>query len=319
MSGALYLGVDGGQSSTAAWIADADGRVIGTGSDGPCNHVQSAAEGREKFIRVIGGCVRAAAREAGLGDELPAFHAACLGFSGGPVDKEPILRELLRVEHLMVTTDALIALTGATGGEAGIITIAGTGSISFGRDAGGKRARAGGWGYAFGDEGGGYDIARRALQAILRYHEGWGPETSLHARLLETGGAREANELMHAFYSAEWPRERVAGLAKVVDEEAERGDAEAQRVLREAAAALVTITRAVRGQLFAVGDAVTAYPVGAAWRSRILREHFVALWTSEAGNAFALPRMAPAAGALLEAIALAGETLELKGVPEVVK
>ena len=57
----LFLGVDGGQSSTTALIADETGRVLGRGADGPCNHVESAAEGREKFIRVIGGCVRAAA------------------------------------------------------------------------------------------------------------------------------------------------------------------------------------------------------------------------------------------------------------------
>ena len=142
----LFLGVDGGQSSTTALIADETGRVLGRGADGPCNHVQSEAEGREKFIRVIGGCVRAACAEAGLAAELPAFRAACLGFSGGPADKQGILREMLTVDDLLVTTDAAIALAGACGGGPGIITIAGTGHISMGRGRDGKLARAGGWG-----------------------------------------------------------------------------------------------------------------------------------------------------------------------------
>ena len=44
--------------------------------------------------------------------------------------------------------------------------IAGTGSIAFGRNAAGATARAGGWGYIFGDEGGGFDIARQALRPL---------------------------------------------------------------------------------------------------------------------------------------------------------
>ena len=46
--------------------------------------------------------------------------------------------------RLEVTNDAVIALAGATAGGPGIITISGTGSIAFGRNAAGRSARAGG-------------------------------------------------------------------------------------------------------------------------------------------------------------------------------
>ena len=59
-------------------------------------------------------------------------------------------------DRILVTDDALIALAGATAGEPGLVVIAGTGSIAFGRNSAGRTARAGGWGYLFGDEGGAF-------------------------------------------------------------------------------------------------------------------------------------------------------------------
>ena len=316
----LFLGVDGGQSSTTALIADETGRVLGRGADGPCNHVQSAAEGREKFIRVIGECVRAACAEAGLAAELPAFRAACLGFSGGPADKQGILREMLTVDDLLVTTDAAIALAGACGGGPGIITIAGTGHISMGRGRDGKLARAGGWGYIFGDEGGGFWIACQAVRAAMQVHEHWGVSTSLHGRLLEATGFAEANAMMHAFYTAEWPRKRVAALSRIVDEEAERGDAVAISILERGAAELIRISAIVRGNLFAEGEEARLSPIGSVWKSRILRESFVRQWEqANPYNIFAAPAMGPAAGALLEAFRIAGLSVELHHLPETEK
>ena len=166
----LFLGVDGGQSSTTALIGDETGRVLGAGAGGPCNHV-GAAEGRQKLIRAVGDCVARACEGAGLDPATVVFEAACFGMSGGPEDKQAILAEILKTGKLVATTDAVIALAGATAGRPGIITIAETGSIAFGRNAQGRTARAGGWGFVFGDEGGGFDITRQALRAALRMEE----------------------------------------------------------------------------------------------------------------------------------------------------
>ena len=162
----LYLGVDGGQSSTTALIGDESGRVLGTGRAGPCNHA-AAGEGRRKFIAALTDSVHDAALAADLNESL-TFAAACLGLSGGPDDKDALARELIRAEHYLITHDAHIALAGATGGGPGIITIAGTGSIAFGRNAAGQIARAGGWGYVFGDEGSGFDLVRQSLRRATR-------------------------------------------------------------------------------------------------------------------------------------------------------
>jgi N-acetylglucosamine kinase-like BadF-type ATPase len=311
----FYLGVDGGQSSTTALIGDAAGRVVGRGVGGPCNHV-GAAEGQEKFVRTIGECVSAAAREADRDFERIQFASACLGFSGGPADKEEILRRMLRAERMVVTTDALIALSGATGGAPGIITIAGTGSIAFGRNAQGQTARAGGWGYVFGDGGSGFDLARRALQAALRFEEGWGAPTALHAMLLEATGARDANDLLHRFYTTEYPRPRIANLSKLVDEAAQSGDAAALEIVELAAGELARLAGAVRAQLFAPGEEARVAYIGGVFRSAMLRECYIALVDAEPGNRCGPPAYGPAAGALIEAYRAAGLTPALENVPE---
>jgi N-acetylglucosamine kinase-like BadF-type ATPase len=310
-----FLGIDGGQSSTAALIGDEFGRVLGMGRAGPCNHV-ATDEGRAQFVAAIQGCLRAASAQAGLDSSSVRFVSACLGFSGGPADKESILREMIGTEQMTVTHDALIALSGATAGQPGLIAIAGTGSIAFGRNASGKTARAAGWGYMFGDEGSGFYITRQALRAALRSEEGWGPSTSLRSVLLDATGAPNVDQLLHRLYTPEFPRSRIAGLAKLVDQAAENGDATARNILTETAQQLAIIAAAVRGQLFTPGEVARVSYVGGVFRSRLVLERFRMLVEMEAGNQVSPPVYGPAAGALLEAYQTSGIHVMLSNVQE---
>jgi N-acetylglucosamine kinase-like BadF-type ATPase len=303
-----FLGVDGGQSSTTAIIGDETGRVGGVGHGGPCNHV-GAAEGRAKFVSAIQASVHAACAQAGLNAASVRFTSACLGLSGGPAQKESILSEILASDRILVTDDAFIALTGATGGEPGLVVTAGTGSIAFGRNLEGRTARAGGWGYLFGDEGGGFWIARQAVRAALRLEEGWGVPTSLRARLLDATGKRSINDLMHRCYTAEFPRPRVASLSVLVSHAAESGDPVALEVLDSAARELALLAVAVRGQLFADGEPTLVTYSGGVFTSHILLARYRNWLVSEAGvrlMAPVFPVYGPAIGALLEAYRAAG-------------
>src|SRR5690348_5734369 len=141
-----FLGVDGGQSGTTALIGDETGRVLGAGEAGPCNHA-AAGEGRAKLDRAVRESLAEAAAQAGLDPAVIEFEAACFGMSGGPEEKEEILARAIRARRIVVTNDAVIALAGATDTGEGIITISGTGSIGFGRNAAGRAARTGGWGH----------------------------------------------------------------------------------------------------------------------------------------------------------------------------
>ena len=299
----LYLGVDGGQSGTTAAIADENGAIVGIGEAGPCNHA-AAGEGRAKLERAVRGSLAEACAAAGLNPATVEFEAACFGMSGGPDDKEEILARAIRTRRLFVTTDAVIALAGATESGRGIIVIAGTGSIAFGRNRVGRSARAGGWGYVFGDEGGAFDVVRQALRAALRMEEGWGPRTILREHLVRAARARNANDLVHRFYGPDWPRDKVATLAPLVDRVAMAGDPVALEILQNAAMQLAGFVTAVRGQIYDEGDAVEIAHVGGVFSSTILLERFRTLVELSDGSRVTTPKRGPAEGAIREAMAL---------------
>ncbi len=307
----LFLGVDGGQSGTVAAIGDETGCVLGEGEAGPSNHA-GGAEGRAKLERAVRECVGRAAAQAGLEAATLEFESACFGMSGGPEGKHAILSGLIRAARLRVTTDAVVALAGATGSGLGVVIIAGTGSMALGRNGQGRTARAGGWGYVFGDEGSAFDMVRQAARAALRMEEGWGPATSLRAMLLEATGSVDSNQMLHRFYTPEWERSRVAALAPLVDRAAGVGDAVALHVVNQAAQELAQLAAAVRAQLWKPGEVVELAYSGGVFESRMLLERFRLLVEMEEGNKLGPPRYAPHLGALLEAYRAAGLSVELR-------
>ena len=316
-----YLGVDGGQSSTTAIIGDKHGKILGYGRGGPCNHI-SGPEAKARFAGAIGQAIRQALadkdqtpsepRPSGSGPTLPHFTSACLGFSGGADDKANWLEEIFTSDHRTVTHDGLIALSGATGGAPGIIIIAGTGQLAFGRNSAGRTARAGGWGYIYGDEGGGFDISRQALRAALREEEGWGPKTALRDMLLSASGARTVNDLLHRLYTPEFSRPAIGSWSQLVDLAAENGDRCAKDILEAAARHLAGYTHAVHRNLFTNEDSIVAY-IGGAFKSRQLLHNFR---TMMAPLTAVPPLYGPATGALLEAYREAGLAPTLSNLPE---
>jgi N-acetylglucosamine kinase-like BadF-type ATPase len=300
-----YLGIDGGQSSTVALISDETGRVLGTGTAGPCNHV-AAPEAEAKFLRVVSGCVDEARMRAGLASEPIVFRAACLGFSGGAADKERLSRQIIPAAKYHVTHDAEIALSGATAGEPGVIVIAGTGSMAFGRNAAGISARAGGWGFVFGDEGGAFDLVRQALRAALRFEEGWGPGTVLRDSLLAATQSKTVNDALHAFYSPAFPRDRIASLAPLVDQAAEDGDTIACQIVDRCAEFLAEYAGGVYRTLFTGGEQAAICPVGGVFRSASLKSAFARHIYDVTGQRMSTPRFSPAVGALLQALRMNG-------------
>jgi N-acetylglucosamine kinase-like BadF-type ATPase len=296
-----FLGVDGGQSSTTALVGDASGRV-------------SAAEARARFMGAIGGCVRQALSIAGLAEDT-AYAAACMGFSGGPGDKQALIDEMFRIEKCLLTTDMPTAVVGAHAGRPGIITNAGTGSFALARRHDGTLARVGGWGYVYGDEGAAFDISRQALRAALAMEEGWGPATSLRAVLLEATGAAAANDLLHWCYTPEYPRSKVATWSRLVDQAAQAGDAVAGAVLDRAARELADQTIAARGMAFDASEPVRSAYIGGVFRCERLLRAFTTQVEADGRTSVAPPIYGPAAGALLEAYRLAGLTVELTSVP----
>ncbi len=311
----LFLGIDGGQSSTTALIADEDGRVLGWGTAGPCNHV-SGPEAAHRFTKAISACIAEACSRASLDPEIVEFESVCCGMSGGAADKSSLLRSIIRCSHLTVVDDSVIALAGATAGGSGIIVIAGTGSIALGRSGLQPPVRAGGWGYIFGDEGSAFDIVRQAIRAALRFEEGWGPPTSLYRMLLSETGCSSVNDLLHMFYSTKWPRSRIAALAPLVDAECADGDPLARAIMEQAAQMLAAYAASVRAQLGRDQLVLPVSPIGGVFRSETLRARFRLLVDLTDGCLYRPAFFGPAAGALLEAFRAMSRDVVLDRVPE---
>lgn len=302
-AGRLFLGVDGGQSSTKAVIGDGAGKVLGRGRSGPCNHA-SKSEGRSKLRTAVAAVVDDALDVAGL-PVATEFEAACFGMSGGPADKRDLIAEIVRSDAIRVFDDAEVALEGAVQGGAGAIVIAGTGSIALAKDAAGTTVRCGGWGYLFGDEGGAFSIVRKAVQLALAAEEGWGDQTNLVDLFLGVTGADSVNEAMHCFYGPDWPRDRIARLAPDIDTAAEAGDRCAAEVLRAAGRALGDLAVTVTGMLEVPRAQVAVHYSGGVFRSRRVLESFKAC-CDERHCRVETPAHDGAIGALLLAYRMAG-------------
>ncbi len=258
----LILGVDGGQSSTIALLATADGRVLGAGDGGPANHIHEPG-GPERMERSLRDAVRSAFANAGVGPVPVA--SACFGMTGGMELVPEVAPRFLTASLLTVHHDAVTALAGASRAQPGIIVIAGTGAIAYGRTADGREARADGAGYLLGDEGGGYWIGVRALNALARAVDGRGPSTRLAQDIPPALGQTDYTGVHRAIYSQQLARPDIAALSAVVSRAASGGDAVAQGILREAGAHLAEAALAVSRRLDMADPAI--YPSGGVFQA----------------------------------------------------
>jgi N-acetylglucosamine kinase-like BadF-type ATPase len=214
------LGVDGGGTTTEAWLAEPGCRVVGRGMSGPSN---AKAVGLEAARRALDAAIRAAFDDAHL-DPAPV-DVACLGLAG--FDR-PADRQILAVwaekagwsRQLVLANDGDLVIAAGTPEGWGIGVIAGTGSIAVGRTPDGRKARSGGWGHKIGDEGSAHAVVLDALRLLARRADGResrpaGRDT-LTDRLCAALGVTEASEIVTTIYAPEFDRSRIAALAPEV-------------------------------------------------------------------------------------------------------
>jgi N-acetylglucosamine kinase-like BadF-type ATPase len=144
------------------------------------------------------------------------------------------------------------------GASPGVVVISGTGSIAYGVSGRGMAARAGGWGPTLGDEGSGYWIGRRALEAVVRDVDGRGSRTALTERVLEYFSLPRPELLVSEIYHQPHGRRAIASLGPIVDRARMDGDLVASEIMIDAAdelarAAASVITRLeMRGEEFPI-------------------------------------------------------------------
>ena len=273
---AYYLGIDGGGSKTTCVVSDGIS-VLGTGLSGPSNITRvGETRARASLHNAIGQACAVAKIDP------RQVQRACVGAAGAGYEQiasalRKIIAEVI-VGEIEVVGDMQIALQAALGTGAGVIVIAGTGSIAYGRDARGRAARAGGWGFAISDEGSAHWIGRAAVAAVLRMADDAAedrnvPQMSpLFRELQSIWTVDSLEQLARTANSSPDFATLLPGVLAATD----AGDDLARQVLQQAGRELAQLAGIVVRRLFVEEDALIPLAmVGGVFRySLIVREVF---------------------------------------------
>lgn len=293
------IGIDGGASSTRAALIGEDLSVLVEGRGGPADHF-SAVEGKERLASSLAEATSPLLASLEATPNM-ALVGVCLGLTGVTIPgkrraAEGVLAGMFPGARILVESDTVSAWAGAFAGQDGVIVIAGTGSVAYGR-RGGREARKGGFGYLFGDEGGSFRIASEAVSAALRDHDGLGPATSLTGVVRDFFGAESVRQVPGKVYSESVPVEAIASLCPLVVKEAERGDEVARRILTAAGHSLGKLAAATLKALG--GEACRVSYAGGVWRAGepVLEPFREAIAGDAPGARVSLPEHSPLIGA----------------------
>ena len=238
----FIAGIDGGGTHTRIELRDMENRLVRREEFGPFNLNSIGEDAFRELLREVfsfcGGmaeCARLCIGAAGisnprvgqiLGEELEAA-----GFQG----------------IWKLCGDQEIALRGAMDGP-GVVVIAGTGSICFGKNAAGETARSGGYGHLIDDGGSGYALGRDVLGCAVRCADGRIRQSGILQAVCDRleGGPEK---IVPFVYSPETDKAAIARFAPIALEQAARGDAAAWDILRREAEELAQLVAAVQQRL----------------------------------------------------------------------
>lgn len=294
----LYVGIDGGGSKTRTVAVDGAGV---TRLDHLSDSCDLPSRGAVQVHRVLGE-IRSAVEGVTEAEERVIATAGLPVLGEGDAWDEQLQRltsEALWGWQVTLRNDVRLALEGALPSAAGVLVLAGTGSMAWGKTADGHEARTGGWGPLLGDEGSGFDIGRKALAAALMAGDGRGPATLLQDTLpaaLGVADARAAVSFLGTLPQAS--RSRVAGLVPAVMDTASQGDTVALGLVERAASDLVLHVEAVMSRLGLSPESPVSY-AGGCFRAPLLLDAFLAGLACAGFTEVRAPQTSPAFGGLL--------------------
>ena len=253
------LGIDAGGTKTRAFAVNRAGEVVGRGAGGGGNLLSSPDPQ---------GSIAAALQEALAGRVADAIVLSC---SGGERDADrakgrAILASVVGPEVAVdVTHDALAALYAGDPSGCGVVLIAGTGSIAYGRNDQGREDRCGGWGYLVGDEGSAFWLGAEGLRAASYDQDGRGSPTRITPHLLEDTGATDFNGVLPLLYGRPHPPPAIQAAARAVARAYADGDAIAVNIVQRGAHHLAEMAATVARTLLLEGGPV--YLAGGAFEN----------------------------------------------------
>lgn len=245
-----YLGVDGGGSKTLAVVADEKGRIVGRGISGCGNHQLGSALAERSIKQAVDKALVQARLERG------DITYASFGLAGADREADfrilrPMISDMGFKKHHIVC-DTVIAMRAGTRQTDGVVLICGSGTNGYGVNAAGKEIQIGGFGYAFGDFGGGSDLAVEVFRTVVRSWEGREEPTSLTSLTLDELSFGSVEEMFHRFLDED--RRAPHTLAKLLFQAAPADEA-ARKILARQGLELGKVASAVIHKLGMGNDA----------------------------------------------------------------
>jgi len=282
-----------------------------------CYYLNAEREaGLQRLRDVLGEAVAAVCAGAGVAADRLTFAFFGLPAYGEVRADVPAIDAAVGAalghDRFRCDNDMVCGWAGSLGGADGVNVISGTGSMTYG-ERGGARARVGGWGELIGDEGSGYWIGRRGLQAFSQMSDGRGTPGPLLDLLRDRLGLEVDVDLVDVVMNR-WrgERARVAAVSRLVVEAARLGDGAAGAILSAAGEELAALVEATRRRLgYPDDEAVPVSYSGGVFAADEVRDAF-AQRLAERSPAYRLqpPLFAPVVGAALYAAKLAGHPLD---------
>lgn len=233
-------GADGGGTKTMVQVMSVTGASLGRRELGSLN---VNGQTLEQIRQTLGALVDVLKNTQGGLDACAALCIATAGVSN-PKAREIILTCLKQLGYsgtVLLAGDQEAALQGAMGKAQGIVLIAGTGSICYGKNETGDSARAGGWGYLIDDYGGAYAIGLDILQAIVRAYDGRSEQTCLTQLVFEHLKIQSIPELMGFLYAPKTGKQDIAGLAPFITQGIMQADWQSGQIVLRAAKELAAL------------------------------------------------------------------------------
>lgn len=309
---ACYLGVDGGGSKTAFALVDSTGEILARCTAPSTYYFRDGIAVVEKVLtQGIGDICRQADIDT-AGIDAAFFGLPGYGEASADIGQlDAVVGRVLGHDRYSCDNDMVCGWAGSLATEDGINVISGTGSMAYGRRQGAGR-RVGGWGELFGDEGSAYWVATQGLNAFSRMSDGRLPRGPLHELLR---AALQIDDDLDAVgvVIEKWDGNRrdIAALAATVCAAAQRGDAQAGRILADAADELVALVETARTALgFTAQETVAlSYSGGMFSDETFLRLFQAAMSRLPVTYDIRRPVLDPAVGAALYAAKSSGRPL----------
>jgi len=243
------FGIDGGGTHSRAILMTDKGKVVFVGKGPSLNYHDIGAGQVSSTIKRL------------FNDALSKAHArpdeckgVCLGLAGAGQQHDrdilqPIFNDLFGKESYLLMGDAQIALVGGTLSEIGIIVLAGTGSMVYGRNEDNVEGRVGGYGPLLSDQGSGYHIGLEALKMIVQYHDDMEDKPDFHDLVFNHIGVERIGDFISWVNSTSATRERIASIAPIVIQAANEDDPLADEILNRQADGLAKCVDALHKRL----------------------------------------------------------------------